>query len=248
MVSKIIFHAHLLHHRFFFTPTTNIEEVKQIIGKLKPKRSSGLDKIPTIVLKYLPDNILNTLIKLLNRSFEEGIFPNIFKTAKVVPIFKKKGSRKNIEQYRPVSLINSMSKLIEKIVYKRVANFLDRNKFFTNRQFGFRKQMSTSHAITLLVDSITKNMNSKNKTLGIFLDLSRAFDLIDHEILLYKLNHYGFRGISNVWFRSYLSNRTQQVEVDSDLSDNICGILFGTPQGSILSPLLFVSGFMWLTV
>ena len=138
---------------FFFTPT-NIEEVKEIIGKLKPKRSSGLDKIPTIVLKYLPDNILNTLIKLLNRSFEEGIFPNIFKTAKVVPIFKKKGSRKNIEQYRPVSLINSMSKIIEKIVYKRVANFLDRNTFFTNRQFGFRKQMSTSHVITFLVDSI----------------------------------------------------------------------------------------------
>ena len=133
-----------------------------------------------------------------------------------------------------------MSKIIEKIVYKRVSNFLDSNTFFTNRQFGFRKHMSTSHAITLLVDSISKNMNRKNKTLGLFLDLSRAFDLIDHEILLYKLNHYGFRGISNAWFRSYLSNRTQQVEVDSLLSDNVCGIRFGTPQGSILAPLLFL--------
>ena len=224
----------------FFLAPTNIEEITRIISKLKPKRSSGLDKIPTIVLKYLPENILGTLVKLFNRSLEEGVFPQIYKTAKVVPIYKKKGSRKHIDQYRPVSLINCMSKIIEKIVYKRVSDFLDSNTFFTNRQFGFRKHMSTSHAITLLVDSISKNMNRKNKTLGLFLDLSRAFDLIDHEILLYKLNHYGFRGISNAWFRSYLSNRTQQVEVDSLLSDNVCGIRFGTPQGSILAPLLFL--------
>ena len=224
----------------FFMSPTNTEEVKKVIGKLKPKRSSGLDKIPTIVLKYLPDNILDFLVFVTNRSFHEGIFPDIFKTSKVVPIHKKKGSRKKADQYRPVSLINSLSKVLEKLVYHRLANFLNMNNFFSSKQFGFRKRMSTSHAISLLVNTVTRNINKKAKTLGIFLDLSRAFDLVDHDILLDKLNSYGIRGVANTWFRSYLSGRRQQVEVNGQLSSNICDILFGAPQGSILAPLLFL--------
>ena len=219
---------------------TSIEEIKLVIGKLKLKFSSGLDRIPTIILKHLPDNILEIMGNLINLSLQKGIFPNIYKSAKVVPIFKNKGSRKMVDQYRPISLINSMSKVIEKIIYKRLANFLNKNNFFSSKQFGFRKRMSTSHAISLLVNTVTKNMNKKTKTLGIFLDLSRAFDLVDHDILLKKLNHYGVRGIANNWFRSYLSNRSQQVEIDGTLSNNICEMLFGTPQGSILAPLLFL--------
>ena len=219
---------------------TDVEEIKQVRGKMKPKRSFGLDKIPPIVLKYLPDNILEVIATLINRSFQEGTFPNTYKASKVVPIYKNKGSRKNAEQYRPVSLINSMSKIIEKIVYQRISSFLNKKNFFSNKQFGFRKRMSTSHAISLLVNTVTKNMNKKSKTLGIFLDLSRAFDLVDHNILLYKLNHYGIRGVANDWFRSYLSNRTQQVEIDGQLSSNICNIIYGTPQGSVLAPLLFL--------
>jgi len=100
--------------------------------------------------------------------------------------------------------------------------------------------MSTSQAVSLLINTVTKAMNNKQKTLGIFLDLSRAFDLVDHNILLDKLNYYGIRGVANDWFRSYLSNRLQQVEVDGKLSTNICKILLGTPQGSVLAPLLFL--------
>ena len=133
-----------------------------------------------------------------------------------------------------------MSKIIEKIVYQRISSFLDKKDFFSNKQFGFRKRMSTSHAISLLVNTVTKNMDKKSKTLGIFLDLSRAFDLVDHNILLHKLNYYGIRGIANDWFRSYLTNRTQQVEIDGQLSSNICSIIYGTPQGSVLAPLLFL--------
>ena len=224
----------------FFLFPTDIDEITEVIKKLKPKRSAGLDKIPTMILKYLPDNILQILMDLINRSFQEGIFPNIYKKSKIVPIYKNKGSRKSVEQYRPITLVNSLSKIIEKLVYKRLDSFLNKKNFFFNKQFGFRKKMSTSHAISLLVSTVTKNMNKKHKTLGIFLDLSRAFDLVDHDILLYKLNHYGIRGLANSWFRSYLSDRTQQVEINGELSSNICNIIFGTPQGSILAPLLFL--------
>ena len=100
--------------------------------------------------------------------------------------------------------------------------------------------MSTSHTISLLVNTITKSMNKKKKTLGIFLDFSKAFDLIDHKILLEKLKKCGIRGVANKWFESYLTNRTQQVQVNGVLSSNICKVKHGTPQGSILGPLLFL--------
>ena len=116
---------------------TSIEEIKLVIGKLKLKFSSGLDRIPTIILKHLPDNILEIMGNLINLSLQKGIFPNIYKSAKVVPIFKNKGSRKMVDQYRPISLINSMSKVIEKIIYKRLANFLNKNNFFSINNLAF---------------------------------------------------------------------------------------------------------------
>ena len=227
------------NHSLYFHPTVPYE-VHSVIRKLKSKSSSGIDGISTLVLKALPNNFIEGLSNLFNHSMAQGFFPTKFKTAKIVPIYKKEGSRKSVEQYRPISLLCSMSKVLEKLIHKRVTKFLNKINFFPNTQFGFRKGLSTSHAISLLVNTITKSMNKKYKTLGLFLDFSKAFDLIDHKILLQKLSKCGIRGLANKWFESYLSNRTQQVQIDGILSSNICKVKHGTPQGSILGPLLFL--------
>ena len=233
-----------LHNRgstrsIYFYPT-DPHEVGSDIRKAKLKDSSGIDGISSRVLKSLPANFIEALSLLFNKSMAQGFFPTKFKTAIVVPIYKKKGSRKNIEQYRPISLLSSLSKILEKLIYKRVSKFLEKSNFFPKTQFGFRKGLSTSHAISLLVNTITKAMNKKQKTLGLFLDFLKAFDLIDHKILLQKISKCGIRGVTKKWFESYLENRTQQVQVNGTLSSNICKVKHGTPQGSILGPLLFL--------
>ena len=226
--------------RSIYYHPTDPNEVGSLIGRAKLKDSFGIDGISSRVLKHLPHNFIIALSQLFNKSMAEGRFPTKFKMAKVVPIYKKKGSRKNVEQYRPISLLCSLSKILEKLIHTRVSNFLEKQQFFPKTQFGFRKGLSTTHAISLLVNTITKAMNKKQKTLGLFLDFSKAFDLIDHKILLYKLSKCGIRGVARKWFESYLENRTQQVQVNGILSSTICNVKHGAPQGSILGPLLFL--------
>ena len=163
----------------------------------------------------------------------------MFQKAKVLPIFEK-GSQQLAENYRPISLLPVFSKILKKIVYNRLYSSCNKIKIFSNFQFGFRKTHSTSHVCTLLTSEITESFHSKQKILGIFLVLSRAFDTIDHTILLSKLYHYGIRGISLQWFKSYLRNRKQQVQINNILSTKIHTITNGVPQGSILEPLLFL--------
>ena len=139
-----------------------------MLKKIKSKDSCGIDGISSRVLKSLPSNFIEALTNIFNHSMSEGYFPSHFKSAKIVPIYKKKGSRKSEENYRPISLLCSMSKLLEKLVHKRVSKFLEKMNFFPNTQFGFRKNMSTSHAISLLVNTITKSMNKKKKRLVCF--------------------------------------------------------------------------------
>ena len=217
-----------INQSIYFYPTFPFE-VGSEVRKTKLKDSTGIDGISSRVLKSLPPNFFEALAQLFNQSMSQGFFPTKFKIAKVVPIYKKKGSRKNVEHYRPISLLCSLSKILEKLIHKRVSKFLEKHNFFPNTQFGFRKSLSTSHAISLLVNSITKAMNKKEKTLGLFLDFSKAFDLIDHKILLEKLSKCGIRGIARKWFESYLENRTQQVQVNGVLSSNICKVEHGTP-------------------
>ena len=161
-----------------------------------------------------------------------------FKHAKLIPVCKK-GDSKILTNYRPISLLPSFSKILEKIVYKRLYSFFSRFNLFSNSQFGFRKGHSTSHANCLLIDRVTAAFEKKLTTLGIFLDLSKAFDRIDYKILLHKLRHYGVRGTALDWFESYLTGRTQQVCINDHASNNINAINFSVPQVSILGPLLF---------
>ena len=162
----------------------------------------------------------------------------MLKIAKVVPIFKKDDAEK-FSNYRPVSLLPCFSKILERLVFNKCVQYIDIHEILNDKQFGFRPNHSTYTAIIQLVDKITSAVERNETTIGIFLDLSKAFDTIDHDILLYKLEHYGFRGIVLEWFKNYLSNRKQYVSYnscDSELKDIVCGV----PQGSILGPLLFI--------
>ena len=226
-----------IYQTIYLNPTTTME-IKNIIGEMKNKRSCGLDGIPSVVLKQFPEKILVALSHIFNLSLSLGIFPCRFKTAKVIPVFKK-GSPNDVNNYRPISLLPVMSKILEKVMYKRVLSFLNQHQFFYDGQFGFRKKHGTNHALTLLVENITEGFENKQSVLGIFLDLSKAFDTIDHNILINKLQHYGIRGLAGDWFRSYLNTRYQHVQIDNMLSESAT-IQHGVPQGSILGPLLFL--------
>ena len=157
-------------------------------------------------MKKLAPSILAPLTLLFNKSFETGIFPEEMKKADIVPLYKSK-EEYECTNYRPISLLLTMSKLLEKVMYKRTYNFLEQRKQLYNSQYGFRQSHSCENAIMELVSSIIKGKQEGLYTLALFIDLSEAFDTVDHEVLLSKLEKYGISGIANTWFRSYLTGR-----------------------------------------
>jgi len=175
---------------------------------------------------------------MFNLSISSGVCPNSLKIAKVIPIYKKDDSAL-VSNYRPISLLPSISKILEKIVHKRLYNFLNSNNLLIPNQYGFRKSHSTDYALIKLYDKIIHSLSNKEHTFGIFMDLSKAFDTINHEILINKLHNYGIRGTSLAWFKDYLKNRKQYVVYESEKSQEL-NITCGVPQGSILGPLLFI--------
>ena len=221
----------------FLTPVT-MQEILNIISKLKNSRSSGIDDIPDFLIKKCATLITTPLVDICNSSLTEGKFPDNLKVAKVKPIFKK-GEKHSIENYRPISLLSGFSKILEKVMYNRVIPFLESNKTLSTSQFGFRKGKGISHALCAFIDSVLNARDDKKQTIGLFLDLSKAFDMVNHQILIKKLNKYGLRGLAESWFASYLSNRKQIVIIDSTKS-SVTNIEHGVPQGSILGPILFL--------
>ena len=222
----------------FFLSPTNENEIIGLIMDLKIGKASGPNSIPTIVLKDLKNEISVILCKLFNLSFSSGVFPNVLKISSVLPLFKK-GSKLSCGNYRPISLISNISKLLEKLMYSRLYNFLNTYNCLSELQFGFRAKHSTSHALVSITETIREALDTGNFACGVFIDLQKAFDTVDHDILISKLKFYGIRGITNNWFTSYLDNRKQFVTING-FQSLLKNVNLGVPQGSVLGPLLFL--------
>ena len=221
---------------FFFFPVSE-NDVYRIIISLKNK-SSSCDNISVKVLKAISGAILPILTKLINKSLSSGIFPRSLKIANVIPLFKS-GTPTLLENYRPISLLPLLSKIFEKVAHGQLFSYLRDKKILYALQFGFCPGRSTFHAMQSFLNYVYDNLDSDNYVFSMFLDFQKAFDCVDHSILLSKLHHYGVRGVVYQWFVSYLTGRRQFVSVDSCKSDTI-EITCGVPQGSVLGPLLFL--------
>ena len=215
-----------------------ISELREAFQSLKSNKASGLDEINVNIVKRVFDIIESPLFHILDMSIKYGTFPNHMKIARVIPVFKS-GDSSITSNYRPISILPCFSKILERIMYNRLYNYLTTNNILYNKQFGFQKQHSTEHAIVQLTNEISNSFENNLLTLGVFIDLSKAFDTVDHKILISKLNHYGIKGKTLTWFRDYLKYRSQCVSLVSDNSD-FKEINCGVPQGSILGPLLFL--------
>ena len=190
------------------------------------------------IIKSVIKSISKPLVYICNLSLRSGIFPDDMKIARVISLYKTR--EKNLfTNYRPVTLLPQFSKILEKIYYSRLDKFISKHDILSNSQYGFRQNMSTNLALLELVEELTSSIDKKNKTIGVFIDLKKAFDTIDHDILLKKLDRYGVRGISNNWMKSYMTGRKQYVNIDiatSGMLQTVCGV----PQGSVLGPQLFL--------
>ncbi len=209
-------------HSLQFSPVTKTE-ITNIINDLDSGKATGYDEISPQILKWSTPIIIDPLCKIINKCIRTGTYPDILKIAKVMALHKG-GDQSNVDNYRPISILSQLNKIIEKLIHKRLVSFFTKYKILSNQQ-------------TLLIAFLvcTKNWNSA----VLFIDLKAAFDTIDKNILLQKLDHYGVRGNTLKLLQSYLSNRKQYIKcknIESLMMDVVCGV----PQGSVLGPLLFI--------
>ena len=216
----------------------NTDDVNKVIHKFKPKTSTGDDGISTKLLKLAAGALAEPIAILINQSLTTGIFPTRYKLAKVIPLLKKSNNY-NTDNVRHISLLSSISKVMEKCVFIQLYAYFEENRLLYGSQYGYRKKHSTETACIELVDKLYQQLDNNETPFCIFLDLSKAFDTLDHKILISKLKYYGLDQNAIEWFSSYLSNRSQYVEIDS-VKSNLREIKTGVPQGSILGPLLFI--------
>ena len=221
----------------FFNPTDH-DEVVKICASLKAGASPGYDDIKPDVVKSVSHLLAYPLVHIFNLSMSTGFVPDQFKLAKVVPIYKT-GDSGMCNNYRPISVLPVFSKIFERIIHKRLHNYFTHQHLLHSSQFGFRSNFSSYMVVLEAYNNIVSHLDKGEHTVGIFLDLSKAFDMISHDILLTKLHHYGVRGNALDWFRDYLTNRKQFVTFNKCKS-NVGTVQCGVPQGSVLGPSLFI--------
>ncbi|CAK1602723.1 unnamed protein product [Parnassius mnemosyne] len=217
---------------------TDCYEIEAIITNLRNDSATGIDRIPSQLIKRAKNSLIPPITYMCNLCLKTGVFPDILKRALVHPIHKS-GDRDSVENYRPISVLSALSKILEKVLNFRLTNFLKHNNIISDNQFGFVKGKSTEDATLILTETIAKHLDNKSKVIGVFLDLSKAFDTVSVPLLLHKMEMIGVRGIALDIFRSYLSNRTQLVKI-GDYTSLPATVSFGVPQGSVLGPTLFL--------
>jgi hypothetical protein len=225
----------------FLHPCTDAELIS-IIQKLGNKFTSGLDGIPSVIIKQSFLAIKQPLLFLANESIRSGEFPAPLKIARVVPLYKGKGDKQQMSSYRPISLLNQFSKIFETVFYNRLMTYLEAHNLLSPSQHGFRKSRSTSTASYEAASQILSDLDSRMESAALFLDFSKAFDHINHHLLLSKLTSFGIRGVSSDWSKSYLSDRQQCVSLYKNGKRYLSPpklVKSGVPQGSVLGPVLF---------
>lgn len=226
-----------MNHKTIFLQPTDKTEISSIINNFKNKKG-GIDGINTKVLKTLSDLLAGPLAHIINNCLITGIWPDDLKMAEVIPIHKSKEKYKPCN-YRPISLISNLAKVMEKILHKRMLNFINQCNIISNKQYGFMKNRGTKDALSYIVDKVLNELDKSNPIAITFLDLAKAFDTVDHDILLEKLYRYGIRGKAQILVSSYLKDRLQRVRTNGTYSEYE-RLDTGVPQGTILGPLLFI--------
>ena len=213
-----------------------VAEVRDVILSFK-RKNCHKNEIPYSILVDVLDFISVPLCNIFNSSILAGIYPSVFKIARVVPIFKS-GSENDVNNFRPISTLPIFSKIFEKLLFNKLSNFIEDNEILNKSQYGFKKGVTTTHAILEFLHYVLRSFNQNSFCIALFLDLKKAFDTVDITILMKKLHHYGIRNNFNKLLGSYLSNRRQYVHIN-DFTSNFKTMNVGLYQGSTLSPILF---------
>ena len=222
---------------FFLKPVSKEDVLKEIL-KLNHNKSAGPDGFTPKIVQTCAYVLFEPLTYIFNKSIQMGIYPDFFKLAKVLPIYKSK-TKSDPSNYRPISLLNCFNKIFEKLINKQLVTFIKKNEILYKYQYAFREGYSQALALLEMTDNIKKEIDLGKYVATLFIDLKKAFDTVNHTILLEKLHYYGFRGHCNDFIRSYLSNRKQFVHCNGTNSE-IMNIDCGVPQGSVLGPTLFL--------
>uniref|UniRef100_A0A1B0C8M7 Reverse transcriptase domain-containing protein n=2 Tax=Lutzomyia longipalpis TaxID=7200 RepID=A0A1B0C8M7_LUTLO len=240
-VSSELTHVREPAGRTFFLAPVTTQDVMDAIRGLRSKSAAGMDGITSDLLKRISLSIVDILTSLINLSFVTGKFPEALKRVLVVPVFKK-GDTRLLNNYRPITLVSSISKVMEKIMHKRIYGFLSDMRLLSPLQFGFRKGCGCEDAMLRLFGELSETLNRPKGACAsvLFLDLTKAFDLVRQDVLMAKLENVGIRGVAAGWLESYLRGRVQCVRIGGDClsAPEVCE--YGVPQGSVLGPLLFV--------